>query len=233
MRKIVVKSRKESGLLLEDLYELTLDSYNLWKQADLDEPWMHRTFDEFCELTRDTAVFVALDADTNELLGMHCFRSDRRLRRAYGYYLSVKPSAQGEGVASQLLRVESARTRLAGFWHLYGLTAEKATWSVGWHLRNGYRIIGYKRSPDNFQTTYKDGQKKNQCYATLVFRRQLVPVSFRSWAGLVFVLRHPVYALHSNAAFCKLRFMLSFLVTNILKNRQGRIRPLFALLKHG
>ena len=69
--------------------------------------------------------------------------------------------------------------------------------------------IGYYRSP-----------KKN--YANYVFRKQLIPISFSSPSGIAFILRHPVYALHSSAAFCRLRFYISYAINRLVKHADGR-----------
>ena len=76
------------------------------------------------------AIFVALDADTNELLGMHVLRLNKRKGRADGADLSVSPKAQHEGIASRMLQAEAQRLRQEGYRYMVGSTAIPATWSV-------------------------------------------------------------------------------------------------------
>ena len=106
-----------------------------------------------------------------------------------------------------MLAYEAELIRKAGYRYLKEVTATTADWSVRWHLHNGFRIIGYYRlSRDNF--------------ANYVFRKQLIPVSLSSLAGVRFVLRHPVYALYSSAVFCRLRFWLTYAV-HLVKDSNG------------
>ena len=196
MREITIKTRKEAGISDEALYALYHESYKKWAEKGLDAPWMHRTFEEFCKHLQTSLVFVAQDKATGELLGMHFFRGYKKQGRVFGFFLAVSLEAQGEGIASRMLAHEAEIIRQAGYRYLKGVTATTADWSVRWHLKNGYRIIGYYHTP-------------NDNFANYVFRKQLIPVSLSSPAAIRFILRHPVYAFHSSAAFCRLRFFLA------------------------
>ena len=209
MRDIVIKSRKEVDVTDEALYALSVESFKTWTERGLDAPWMHRSLEEFQQVIHGVSMFVALDAGTGELLGMHCLRTYRCQRWCYGFLLAVAVSAQREGIASRILDYESERIRQAGLRYIKEVTATTAGWSVRWHLKNGFRIIGYYRSPNNNFANYE-------------FRKQLIPISFSSPAGIAFVLHHPVYALHSSAAFCRLRFLLSYAVNRLVKHTDGR-----------
>ena len=209
MRDITIKTRKDAGISDEALFELVNESYRQWINQGLEAHWLHRTQEDFCKMIRYAAVFVAQDADTGELLGIHCFRANKKAGRAFGFYLAVSPEAQGEGVASRMLAHEAEVIRQAGYRYLKGVTATTADWSVRWHLKNGYRIIGYYHSP-------------NDNFANYVFRKQLVPVSISSPTAIRFVLRHPVYACYSCAAFCRLRYYLAYIITHLTKDSHGR-----------
>ncbi len=209
MRKIIIKNRKKTNVTDEALYALSLESFRMWQEQGLEAPWMHRSLTEFQRIIHSVTVFVALDAETGELLGMHCFRAYRRQGWCYGFLLAVAVSARREGVASRMLAYEVERIRQSGFRYIKEVTATTADWSIRWHLRNGFRIIGYYHSP-------------NDNFANYVFRKQLIPISFSSSSGIAFVLRHPVYALHSSAAFCRLRFYLSYAVARLVKHADGR-----------
>ena len=74
MREIIIKNRKESDVTDEALYELDKESHRMWAEQGMEAPWMHLTFTEFQEAIRNVPMFVALDAETGELLGMHSFR---------------------------------------------------------------------------------------------------------------------------------------------------------------
>ena len=126
----------------------------------------------------------------------------------FGGLLAVSPSAQRQGIATRMLEEESRRARMNGYRYLKGTTAVKAVWSVRWHLKNGYRIVGYKRSAGNSCATY-------------VFRRQLLPPS----------IRHPSYSLYSNALFCRCCYLASCAVTWLTKDSAGNLNLLGRVAK--
>ena len=179
----------------EALYALNKESHGMWTEQGLDAPWMHLTFPEFQQAIRGIPMFVALDAETGELLGMHSFRTHRKEGWCYGYRLAIASSARREGIASRMLTYEAERIRQAGYRYLRGVTGTTAEWSVRWHLRNGYRIIGYYHSPNNNFTNY-------------VFRKQLAPSIL--WGPTL----GPLTA--------RMSFAASWLVNHLLKHSDGR-----------
>ena len=209
MREIIIKNRKETDVTDETLYDLFNESFKRWTEKRLEAPWLNVSFEKFSKQMNTSSVFIAVDANTDELLGLHCFRKNKKHRWAYDFYLAVKPKAQGQGIASRMLAYEAEVIKQAGYRYLRGVTGTTAEWSVRWHLRNGYRIIGYYHSPNNN-------------FANYVFRKQLIPISFSSPAAIAFILRHPVYALHSNAVFCRLRFWVAYAITRLTKDSNGQ-----------
>ena len=179
----------------EALYALNKESHGMWTEQGLDAPWMHLTFPEFQQAIRGVPMFVALDAETGELLGMHSFRTHRKEGWCYGYRLAIASSARREGIASRMLAYEAERIRQAGYRYLRGVTGTTAEWSVRWHLRNGYRIIGYYHSPNNN-------------FANYVFRKQLAPSIL--WGPTL----GPLTA--------RMSFAASWLVNHLLKHSDGR-----------
>ena len=208
MREIIIKGRSKAGVTDEALFELVGESYRQWIEQGLECGWLHRSPEDFYKMIHPASVFVAQDAETGELLGMHCFRAKKGSEGVYGFYLAVSPAAKRQGIASRMLAYEVERIRKAGYRYIKETTATTAAWSVRWHLRNGYRIIGYYHSP-------------NDNFANYVFRKQLIPIRFSSPAAIAFILRHPVYALHSSALFCRLRFFLGYAATCLTKDSCG------------
>ena len=204
----MIKSLNVSGFSDEALYALNNEAYKMWRDQGLDAPWMHRSLTEFQRIIHSVTMFVAQDAETGELLGMHGFKVYRRQGWCYGFLLAVASSARREGIASRMFAFEAEHIRQSGFRYIKEVTATTAEWSILWHLRNGFRIIGYYHSPNNN-------------FANYVFRKQLIPISLSSTAGVAFILRHPVYALHSSAAFCRLRFFLAYTITRLTKDSNG------------
>ena len=199
---VYIKPIRETSVTIESLYALSNDAYRIWSEHGLDEPWMHRTLEEFKEAISDAMVFVALDADNHELLGFHCFRGNLKKKRAYGLYLAVSPKAFRRGVATQMLAYVSEYLLNAGFTHLIGSTTVGADWSVRWHLKNGYNLIGFRRA-------------KSGCLDSYVFRKQLLLLDFSTWSGLMTAIQHPRYSLYSSKLFCRCRFWYKHIIETV------------------
>lgn len=211
MREIIIKNRNKTDVTEKALYMLNEESYSVWAEQRLDAPWMHLSLEEFLQTIRNVTVFVALDAETGELLGMHCFRTHRREGWCYGFRLAVARSAQREGIASRMLAYEEERIRKVGYRFLKGVTATTADWSVRWHLKNGYRIIGYYQSP-------------NDNFANYVFRKQLY-CDLRHHPSDLFWTR---FLAPLTARMC---FMASYTATRLCKHSDGRLNPIGRLIK--
>ena len=195
MRKIDIKNRKDTNVTDEALYELFNESFKRWAQQGLEAPWLNVSFEKFCKQLNTSTVFIAVDANTDELLGLHCFRGNKKHRWAYDFYLAVKPKAQGQGISSRMLAYEAEVIKKAGYLYLKDSTATTAEWSVRWHLKNGYRIVGYYRVPNHNFTNY-------------VFRKQLAPSIL--WGPTL----GPLTA--------RMSFAASWLVNHLLKHSDGR-----------
>ena len=195
MREIIIKNRKDTDATDEALYELFNESFKRWKEKGLEAPWLNVSFEKFSKQMNTSTVFIAVDANTDELLGLQCFRKNKKHRWAFDFYLAVKPKAQGQGIASRMLAYEAEVIKQAGYLYLKDNTATTAEWSVRWHLKNGYRIVGYYRVPNYNFTNY-------------VFRKQLAPSIL--WGPTL----GPLTA--------QLSFATSWLVTHLLKHSDGR-----------
>ena len=201
MRKIIIKNRKKTNVTDEALYALDQISHKMWREHGLSAPWMHKTFEEFQQAIQGVTMFVALDAETGELLGMHSFRIHHKQKWCYGFRLAISPSAQREGIASQMLEYEAERIKQTGYRYLKGVTATTADWSVRWHLKNGYRIIGYYHAPNNN-------------FANYVFRKQLVPS-----------------LLWDSSLFCRCCYLASYAITKLTKDSNGHPNLVGRVLK--
>ena len=188
---------------VEELYELRKAAFFLWREAMLYTPAIDIPIELFQRYLTDKAVFVAQDEATGELLGMHTLRLNKRKGRADGANLAVSPKAQHEGIASRMLQAEAQRLRKAGYRYMVGSTAIPATWSVQWHLKNGYYIVGYSRS-----------EKQN--YASYIFRKQIA----------IDVRHHPTDLLWTRPIApitAKLRYCLTWLATMVCKDKSGKL----------
>ena len=136
-------------------------AFRQWADEELDTSEADVPIEYFSRYLSTKEVYVVLDKATYKLLAMHVLTLDRRRGCATGSNLAVAPEAKHEGIASRLLKEEVSRLSQQGYRYLNGATAVPATWSVRWHLKNGYHITGYSRS-------------EKSKYASYTFRKQLV-----------------------------------------------------------
>ena len=205
-RNIVIKTNKEAEVSAEEIYELLRAAFQQWTDAGLYTSVAHASVEGFRQYLTDKAVFVAQDEATGELLAMHTLRLNKRKGRASGANLAVSPKAKHEGIASRMLQEEVLRLRKAGYRYMMGTTGIPATWSVRWHLKNGYYIVGYSRSERNN-------------YASYIFRKQIA----------IDVRHHPTDLLWTRPIApltAKMQYVMYYLATSICKTREGRLNRL-------
>lgn len=198
MRKLTISTREEAGVSEEAVYALFCLSFQQWSDNGIDAASLHITLEEFIKIIRKARVYVAVDTETGELVGTHTLQLNRNKKRVHDCYLAVSPKCKREGIATRLFQVEEDYVRKGGYNYIRCTTAVNAVWSVKWHLKNGYRIVGYGRSNYN-----------NQAYATYLFRKQISP-SFL-WSG-------PLAPI--TAGF---RFYISYSINNICKTSTGQL----------
>ena len=210
-RDIVIKTNKEAEVSVEELYKLEQAAFQQWTDAGLYTPVSNTSVERLQQYIADKAVFVAQDEATGELLGMHTLKLNKRKGRANGANLAVSPKAQHEGIASRMLEAEAQRLRKVGYRYMVGNTGIPATWSVQWHLKNGYHIVGYSRSERNN-------------YASYIFRKQIV----------IDVRHYPTDLLWTKPiapVTAKVRYCLSWLATNICKSKSGKLNAIGRIAK--
>ena len=196
---------------VEELYKLEQAAFQQWTDAGLYTPVSNTSVERLQQYIADKAVFVAQDEATGELLGMHTLKLNKRKGRANGANLAVSPKAQHEGIASRMLEAEAQRLRKVGYRYMVGNTGIPATWSVQWHLKNGYHIVGYSRSERNN-------------YASYIFRKQIV----------IDVRHYPTDLLWTKPiapVTAKVRYCLSWLATNICKSKSGKLNAIGRIAK--
>ena len=201
-RKIIIKTYKEAEVSAEELYNLFWQAFRAWRDSGLNAPFTYKTLEEFKAVIERSSMFVAQDEATGELLGMHCFHAYKN-KSVFDFFLAVSPKAQHEGIASRMLEAEAQRLRKAGYRYIVENTAIPAIWSVQWHLKNGYYIVGYSRSERNN-------------YASYIFRKQIATD----------VRHHPTDLLWTKPiapVTAKLLYCLSWLATNICKSKSGKL----------
>ncbi|MBR1626119.1 MAG: GNAT family N-acetyltransferase [Bacteroidales bacterium] len=111
----------------------------------------------------------------------------------YGQYLAVSPIAQRVGVGKMLLEKGVEIAKENNLTYISGDTSQYATWSIKWHKRMGYKIVGY----DSFYKTD---------YYSYIFRLQIKPS-----------------ILWNNALFCKIVFLFSYIKTKAMMTNKGEL----------
>lgn len=192
MGNIKISTREEAGVSVEAVYSLFREAFRQWTDHGLNARSLLLTLEEFNTIAHNGIVLVAVDTETCELLGTRILLP--RKKYIYECLLSVSPKVKHRGIATRILQYEEKLVRKAGYDYLLCRTAVNAFWSVNWHRKMGYRIIGYKRSP-------------GRNYATYVYRKQLTPSLF--WSGPL----APVTAY--------LHFLMSYTITRLCKTSTG------------
>ena len=206
---------------VEALNDLRRAAFEQWEKEGL---YFSMSSDEhFGQYLRDKVVFVAQDAETGELLGVHTLKLNKRKGRANGANLAVSPKAKREGIASCMLEKEAQRLRKAGYRYMVGNTAIPATWSVQWHLKNGYYIVGYSRSEKQIRAKLAPTFRWEN-YASYVFRKQIA----------IDVRHHPTDLLWTRPVApitAKLRYWATYIATCICKDKAGKLNWLGRMAK--
>ena len=208
---------------VEELYKLEQAAFRQWTDAGLYTPIANTSIEQFQRYIADKAVFVAQDEATGELLGMHTLKLNKRKGRADGANLAVSPKAQHEGIASRMLQAEAQRLRKAGYRYMVGSTAIPATWSVQWHLKNGYHIVGYSRSEKQTRAMLAPTFRWEN-YASYVFRKQIA----------IDVRHHPTDLLWTKPIApitAKLRYCLTWMATMVCKDKSGKLNAIGRIAK--
>ena len=202
-RNIVIKTYKEAEVSTEELYKLRIAAFEQWAEAGLNILESKVPIEQFRHYLKDKTVFVAQDEATGELLAMRTLTLNKKKGCAAETNLSVAPHAKRQGIGTRLIEAEVQWLKEKGYRYTTCSTAIPATWSVKWHLKNGYYIVGYSRS-----------EKHN--YASYIFRKQIA----------IDVRHHPTDLLWTKPTApitAKLRYCLTWMATNVCKDKAGRL----------
>ena len=197
-------------MAVEELYDLFWQAFQAWRDSGLNAPFTYKTLEEFKAVIERSSMFVAQDEAAGELLGMHCFYSYKN-KSVFDFFLAVSPKAQRQGIATKLLQEEVEKLKQCGYRYMKCTTSAGAPWSVKWHLKNGYHIVGYSRSERNNYVSY-------------IFRKQIATD----------VRHHPTDLLWTRPLApltAKLLYCLSWLATNICKSKSGKLNAIGRIAK--
>jgi len=197
MYQLTITTQKEAGISDEAVYALFQQAFRQWVDHGIEAPFLHQTLGEFKEAIHDAIVIVAVDTKTGELLGTHTFQQKKNY--VHGCFLAVAPKVWRKGIATRMLQFETDYFRKAGYDCLREFTAVNAIWSVRWHRKNDYHIIGYFRPYGRNHYNY-------------IFRKQLKPSII--WSG-------PLAPITAGIHFIK-----SYAITKYCKDSNGQLNKL-------
>ena len=200
---IIIRTNNATEVSVEELYELRIAAFQQWTDAGLNILESKTPIEQFRRYINDKTVFVAQDEATGELLAMRTLTLNSQKGCAAESNLSVAPKAKRQGIATRLIETEAQWLRERGYRYTTCSTGIPATWSVQWHLKNGYYIVGYSRSERNN-------------YASYVFRKQIAIDVRHHPTDLLWVA--PIAPLTAKLLYC-----LSWLATNICKSKSGKL----------
>ena len=202
-RKITIKTYKEAEVSVNELYKLRIAAFEQWTDAGLNVLESKTPIEQFRRYIKDKTVFVAQDEATGELLAMRTLTLNGQKGRAAESNLSVAPKAKRQGIATRLIETEVQWLRERGYRYTTCSTGIPATWSVKWHLKNGYHIVGYSRSERNN-------------YASYIFRKQIATDVRHHPTDLLWLAPiAPVTA--------KIRYCLTWMATMVCKDKAGKL----------
>lgn len=187
---------QDSRFTHADVVELIKASFAQWQEKGLESSLLKLTPESFAKRTANDTVLVAIDNTNDTLLGTTSFAiyEDKQGKRyAYNKYSAVVNTTKQKGIGSSLLEFEKQMAVNEGCCYILSDTCVHAKWSVKWHKKNGFRIIGLKSF--NFNDYY-----------SFIFRLQLEKSSL--WSS-------PIY--------CKLASFISGLKTRLMYNSKGEM----------
>lgn len=190
---IVVKKLDETSITYEQIADLMHESFEERLQQGLKFTCSFMSVEQYKKKTADGVVFVAIDEDTQELMGtavVHVKKADGVI---YGYneLAAICSKAKRCGIGSMLLNARVELVKNAGGEYILSDTAVGAQSSIKYHLKNGFKIIGLT----SFSSTN---------YYSYLFRKQLAPSK-----------------LWNNNLFCKLVFIKSYIYTKLISKEDG------------
>lgn len=141
--EVVIKLLSETNVSYQQLTDLLHAAFEERLEQGLNFTCSTMSTEQFEVKMREGYVFVALNKETNELLGtvtIH-INTDKK-GNVFGYheYLAVSPKVKHFGVGTKLALAWDALLKEKNAKYVMSDTACDATSSVNWHLKNGFQI---------------------------------------------------------------------------------------------
>ena len=186
---IEITTRKECPVEDEVLFGLFQRSFQQWHDQGIEAKFLSQDIEYFRNATKRAVVILAMrgkmldgrcemeDAvEGCEPVGMLCINRYKD-KHAYDFYLTVAPEAKHQGVGTRMLDYAVEHLKERGYKYLIDTTSVQATWSIRWHLKNGYRIVGFGKGHKPYCDSYKF---RKQIAPSLLWSGPLAPLTAKS-----------------------------------------------------
>lgn len=192
---------ENTGFSYQDVLNLIHSAFQQWEELGIESSLLSLTLEQFIERTKDSMVFIAIE-DGNLVGTTTCsiLKDKYNIVYAFNKYSAVLNMKKKSGVGTLLLNAEKQFVKENGCEYIISDTSVLATWSIKWHKKNNFRIIGYKSFSNNRYYSY-------------VFRCQLTSPSI--W---------------NNVLFTQLVYRCSMLKTKAVKKSDGSLTALGRLI---
>lgn len=193
--QIKIFTKEEANVSYKDLVELIHDSFQERLSQGLKYTTSFMTKEEYIDKTKDGVIFVAIDNDTNALVGTGTLNLlVDKTGSKYGYieFDAIKERYKRKGIGTMLMKNRIEYAQKLGCNYLLSDTSVNADSAVRYHLKNGFRIIGL----ESYSSTN---------YYSYIFRKQLTPSFF--WCNSILV---------------KIHYFCSFLLIKATKSKRGK-----------
>ena len=150
------------------LLQLLHRSFQQWNEHGIEAKFLSQDLEYFRHTMRRAVVVLAIPVNGSGVIvngskpvGMLCVNCYKD-KHAFDFYLTVAPEAKQQGVGTRMLEYAVTQLKKRGYKYLADTTSVKAEWSVKWHLKNGYRIVGFGKGREPYSDSYR-------------FRKQIAP----------------------------------------------------------
>lgn len=152
---MTISTLPETSFTYDEVAALMREAFAQWGNAGLDSFLVHAQPEVIRKRTSSSTVYVAYEEDV--LLGTISMDiiPDRQGSHAFLKFLAIHPSGKGQGLASKLCARAVEDAEKAGCQYMLSDTSTAAPWAVRWHLKMGFRKIGYASFSTNHYYSYR------------------------------------------------------------------------------
>lgn len=183
--EIIIKLLPETNVTWQQLANLLHESFNERLEQGLHFSCSGMTAEQFEEKMKDGFVFVAIDKESDCLVGtatIHINTDKNGQLFGYHEYLAILPTVKHLGVGTQLALEWKAFLMEKGIKYVLSDTACDATSSVKWHIKNGFHIYALEsyRSTNYWSYVFI-------CFLDDSIRKNPIQLKLHYWLSCLFI----------------------------------------------